>query len=131
MGKVHRPRHGSLQFWPRKKSKKMYAKVKAWSNIKNISLLGFVGYKAGMTHILIKDNRPNSITKGEQLVLPVTVIECPALKVYGIRFYKQTAYGLILNTEVVNHRLDKDIYKKITKSKKKNYENKLKKIEKK
>ncbi len=129
MGKVHRPRHGSLQFWPRKKSQRPYAKVKSWAKSKNVVLLGFLGYKAGMTHIVIKDSRPNSNTKGEQLVIPVTVVECPAIKLYSIRFYKKTPYGLDLRTEIVNPKLDRDLYRKVNKSKKTDAQIKLKNIE--
>ena len=129
MGKVHRPRHGSLQYWPRTRSKKQYAVVRSWIKSKNVNLQGFGGYKAGMTHIVIKDNRPNSNTKGEQIVVPVTVVECPALKLYSIRFYKTTPYGLHLSTEILNPRLDKEVFRKVAKIKKTDSETRLKHIE--
>ncbi len=128
MGRVHRPRHGSLQFWPRKKSKKPYAEIKAWVKTKNPSLLGFAGYKAGMTHIVAKDLRPNSLTKGEEIVWPVTVIECPALKIYSIRFYKKTSNGLTVASEVLNSKIDKELSKKVNASKKKDFDAKVKEI---
>ncbi len=128
MGRVHRPRHGSLQFWPRKKSKKPYAEIKAWVKTKNPSLLGFAGYKAGMTHIAAKDLRPNSLTKGEEVVWPVTVIECPALKIYSIRFYKKTSNGLAVASEVLNSKIDKELSKKVNASKKKDFDSKVKEI---
>lgn len=128
MGRVHRPRHGSLQFWPRKKSKKPYAEIKAWVKTKNPSLLGFAGYKAGMTHIVAKDLRPNSLTKGEEVVWPVTVIECPALKIYSIRFYKKTSNGLTVASEILNPKLEKELSKKVNASKKKDFDSKVKEI---
>src|SRR3989344_981436 len=113
MANVRRPRKGSLQFWPRKKAKRQYAWIKSWATEKNTGLLGFAGYKAGMTHVAIKDNRQGSQTKGEEVVWPVTVIECPALKVYSIRFYKKDNYGSKLAKEILNAKLDKELNRKI------------------
>ncbi len=100
------PRKGSLQYWPRKRSKKALARVRSWPESKEAKLLGFAGYKAGMTHLLVTDNRPNSITKGAEIFMPVTVIECPAIKVLGINFYKKTPYGLS-DIPIKNHKLYK------------------------
>ena len=74
MANVRRPRKGSLQFWPKRKAKRQYAKIKSWSKDKNVSLLGFAGYKAGMTHVTVKDTRPGSHTKGDEVMWPVTVL---------------------------------------------------------
>jgi len=129
MPKVRRPRHGSLQFWPRKRSKKAYAKVKSWIKTNNTILQGFAGYKAGMTHIAIKDIRPHSLTKGEIIVWPVTVIECPSLKLVSIRLYKKTPYGLKVISEVFNPKLDKELAKKMSMPKKeKDQEEKIEKL---
>ena len=53
------PRRGSLQYWPRKRAKSPVARVKAWANVKDPILLGFAGYKAGMTHVMAVDNTKN------------------------------------------------------------------------
>ena len=128
MAKIKRPRHGSLQFWPRKKSQRPYAKIKSWAHSKNVNLLGFAGYKAGMTHIVLKDSRPNSITKGETVVWPVTVIECPPLKLFSIRFYKNSPYGIKVVSEIVNNKVDKDITRKLNLSEKQDFDAKLKEV---
>ena len=96
----HKPRSGSLQFWPRKRAKNPNIKVKSWVNSTKPGLLGFSGYKAGMTHIILKDNRSTSLTKGEDICWPVTVIECPPIKIISVRLYKRDAYGLKLKTEI-------------------------------
>lgn len=88
MARTHSPRHGSMQYWPRVRAKRQLAKVRSWSDSKD-HILGFVGYKAGMTHIIGIDNRKNSASKGAELSIPVTVIECPPLRIAGVRFYKQ------------------------------------------
>lgn len=128
MAKIHRPRHGSLQFWPRTKAKRPYARVKAWASSKKVNLLGFAGYKAGMTHIGVKDTRPNSITKGETIIWPVTVVECPSIKIFSLRFYKKTPYGLKVISELVNNKLDKDLNRRIGLSKKQDFDVKLKQV---
>ncbi|MGV8141255.1 MAG: 50S ribosomal protein L3, partial [Candidatus Woesearchaeota archaeon] len=93
MAKIHQPRHGSMQYWPRVKAKRQYATVRSWNTNHKDAILGFMGYKAGMTHVMAIDNRKSSITKGEEVFVPVTVIECPPLKVAGIRLYRQAYAG--------------------------------------
>ncbi|BBD71894.1 50S ribosomal protein L3 [Sulfodiicoccus acidiphilus] len=50
-------------------------------------LLGFVGYKAGMTHVFMIDDRPNSPNLGKEIFVPVTVIETPPLIPLAVRGY--------------------------------------------
>ena len=89
MGTTHRPRHGSLQFWPRKRVDKALPSVN-WSQINTQSegLLGFIGYKVGMASAFVKDNTKDSLTKSKKIVIPVTILEVPGMKIYSIRFYK-------------------------------------------
>ncbi len=108
------PRRGSLQFWPRKRAKRFIARARAWANHKDATLLGFAGYKVGMTHAMIADNKPTSLTKGQEIACPVTVIECPPLKVLSVRFYKKNDYGLAVSGEVLAEKLDKELARKIT-----------------
>jgi len=62
--KKRNPRHGSMQFWPRVKAKRAYARIRRW-NDSTKGVLGFAGYKVGMTHLMITDNKATSKTKGE------------------------------------------------------------------
>jgi len=71
--------------------------------------LGFAGYKAGMTHLIVTDNKPTSATKGEPIVVPVTVVECPPLKVAGIRCYRLHNNRLVLSTQVWAEKPEKDV----------------------
>ena len=118
MGKVTGPRKGSMAFWPRRRSKKPYARVRFWPESAETKLMCFAGYKAGMTHIIVTDNRPHSLTKGEDLRIPVTVIECPNIKILGLNFYKKTPYGLTISTCVLSQNLDKELKRKISVPKK-------------
>ncbi len=96
MGKTDKPRSGSMAYWPRVRAKKLYARVRGWTNkkLQNNGVLGFAGYKVGMTHIIGIDNNKKTPTAGTQISVPVTIIECPSLKIFAIRFYKKTSYGL-------------------------------------
>ena len=64
MPHIRRPRKGTLQFWPRKRAKRTFARVRTFPQAKESKLLGFAGYKVGMTHVMITDNKPTSQTKG-------------------------------------------------------------------
>ncbi len=89
MPKTSKPRGGSLQYWPRKRAERLLPSVN-WKHIQDRGkgILGFIVYKAGMCRILAKDLTPNSMTKNKQIVLPATVLECPPLKIFSVRFYK-------------------------------------------
>lgn len=114
MGKAHKPRSGSLQFWPRKRSKRAYARVRSWPMSKEAKPSGFAGYKVGMTHVMFTDNRKNSMTKGQDVSLPVTIIECPALKNASILFYKKTNSGSKISSAIMAEKLDKELARKIS-----------------
>ncbi len=107
-----------MQFWPRVKAKRMHARVRNWAPKRN-GILGFAGYKVGMTHIMIIDNKPTSPTKGEQIFCPVTIVECPPLKVASVRFYKNSLYGSKAFSQVLAETLDKEIARCIVMPKKK------------
>ena len=111
-----------MQFWPRVRSKYSYARIRKWSASKETKLLGFAGYKVGMTHLLINDNRPHSLTKGIDIFCPITIVECPPIKTASIRFYKNTQNGQKLVSDLIADSLDKELTKKITIPKKKGKE---------
>jgi len=111
------PRSGSMQFWPRKRAKKEHARIRSHVSIKEAVPLGFAGYKAGMTHVVLTDNKATSKTKGQDLVWPVTIIECPAMKVAAIRFYSFSP-TLHVITDHFSPKLDKELHRRISKSKK-------------
>lgn len=92
MPKTKAPRSGSMQFWPRKRASRPHARLRSFSDAQGI--LAVAGYKAGMTHVKAFDTDKNSVTKNEQLSIPVTVIECPPLQVFAVRGYKRTQKGL-------------------------------------
>lgn len=130
MAKTGKPRSGSMQVWPRKRAKRIYANIKAYPKSDSASLLGFAGYKVGMTHVTVVDNSKTSKTKSQHLSIPVTVVEVPPLKILSVRFYKTAPYGKYVSTEVINGKLDKELSRKISLPKKKTFQEKIAEIEK-
>jgi large subunit ribosomal protein L3 len=74
-----------MAFRPRKRAASQVPRVK-WLDVSEKGILGFVGYKSGMTHIAYIDES-DSATKGQEIVTAVTVVETPPLVVYGVRCY--------------------------------------------
>ena len=114
MPSIRRPRKGSMGYWPRKRAKGVLARIRSWPESNDAKVLGFAGYKVGMTHAMITDNRKTSQTKGEDIFCPVTIIECPPLKTASIRFYKKSTKGFNLVSEVYAEKLDAELGRKIT-----------------
>lgn len=111
--KEHRPKRGSLAYSPRKRAKRIVPRIRSWPECEEVRLQGFAGYKAGMTHVVMIDDRKNSLTYGEEAIIPVTVIETPPMKVAGIRVYKETPYGLKIVKEVWASGLDEFLDRRV------------------
>ena len=118
MPRTRTPHRGSLQVWPRVRAKRAYPRIRTWKGAKEARPLGFPGYKAGMTHIMLADNRQHSMTKGKEIFMPVTILECPPLKVASVRFYKKSTYGLSVSSEIFAEKPEKELGRKISLPKK-------------
>jgi large subunit ribosomal protein L3 len=77
-------------------------------------LQGFAGYKVGMTHVIMVDDHKDSPTEGKEIMVPVTVIEIPAMKIAAIRAYSRDTYGKHALTEVWSDQLDDVLGRRIT-----------------
>jgi len=130
MPDIKKPRAGSLAYWPRKRATRIYPAIKAYPKIDATKILGFAGYKAGMLQAIVVDNRKGAPTFGQEITVPITVIDCPPLKVLGIRAYKKTVKGLMAFTEAIIKDVPKFLERKV-KLKNLRTEEKLEKIEKK
>ncbi|XP_068651817.1 large ribosomal subunit protein uL3y [Aristolochia californica] len=123
--KFEHPRHGSLGFLPRKRASRHRGKVKAFPKddpTKPCKLTAFLGYKAGMTHIVREVEKPGSKLHKKETCEAVTIIEAPPMVVVGVVGYVKTPRGLrSLNTVWAQH-LSEDVkrrfYKNWGKSKK-------------
>jgi large subunit ribosomal protein L3 len=129
MPNTRKPRSGSMGYWPRKRAKRPQARVRSWTSMNNAQLLGFCGYKVGMTQIFVTDNKKTSLTKGEEIPMPVTIIECPPMKIASIRFYKKTSQSQIVCSEILAENLDKEVARTITLPKNKDKKEDVKKFD--
>ncbi len=120
-----RPTRGSKAFYPKKRARRIYPRTTSWSKSKEAKPLGFVGYKAGMSHVMITDTNPNSKTKGQMISRPITVLECPSVSVFGFRCYKKK----LTSSDVFSETPNKNLSRKLKISKKpKKLEDQLNKI---
>jgi len=124
--KFEAPRHGNLGFLPRKRSATHRGRVKAFpkdDQTKPPHLTAFLGYKAGMTHIVRELDKPGSKMNKKEIVEAVTIIETPPMVVVGIVGYLDTPRGLRTLTTVWANHLSNDVkrrfYKNWYRSKKK------------
>ncbi|KAJ4747804.1 60S ribosomal protein L3 [Rhynchospora pubera] len=123
--KFEHPRHGSLGFLPRKRSNRHRGKVKSFprdDQAKKPHLTAFIGYKAGMTHIVREVEKPGSKLHKKEACEAVTIVEAPPMVVVGVVGYIKTPRGLrTLNTVWAQHlseEVKRRFYKNWYKSKK-------------
>jgi large subunit ribosomal protein L3 len=113
--KTHAPRHGSLGVRPRKRAEDLTPRIKSWPEkswfdllyekygeevvkkgiYKSPVLLAYPVYKAGMTHALIIEDRPNTPFSGKERFTPITVLDAPPIVVIGIRTYARDYNGAL------------------------------------
>ena len=96
--KYEAPRHGSLGFRPRKRSAHNRGKIKAFpkdNKDEPCHLTAFMGYKAGMTHIVREVDRPQAkLTHKKEILEAVTIIDTPPMVAVGLVGYIDTPRGL-------------------------------------
>jgi len=86
-------------------------------------LTAFIGYKAGMTHILREVEKPGSKLHKKETTEAVTIIETPPMIVVGVVGYVKTVRGMrtykTVWAEHLNEELKRRFYKNWYKAKKK------------
>jgi large subunit ribosomal protein L3e len=124
--KFEHPRHGSLGFLPKKRSKRHQGRIKTFPKddaSKACHLTAFCAFKAGMTHVLRDLDRPGSKSHKKEVCEAVTLLETPPMVVVGVVGYVRTPFGLrSLKTvwaEHLNDEVKRRFYKNWYKSKKK------------
>lgn len=124
--KFEHPRHGSLGFLPKKRSVRHRGKCKAFPKddpTKPVHLTAFIGYKAGMTHIVRDVDKLGSKLHKKETVEAVTIVEAPPMVIVGVVGYIETPKGLRTFKTVFAEHLSEDcrrrFYKNWYKSKKK------------
>jgi large subunit ribosomal protein L3e len=124
--KFERPRHGSLGFLPKKRTRHHFGKLKAFpkdDESKPCHLTAFMGFKAGMTHIVRQVAKAGSKLNEKDVVEAVSIVECPPLYAIGLVGYIDTPRGKRALTTVfaghLNDEVKRRFYKNWYKSKKK------------
>lgn len=124
--KFEEPRSGSLGFLPRKRTRHARGKVKSFPKDDASAqphLTAFMGYKAGMTHIVRDVDKPGSKVHKKEVVEAVTILETPPMVVAGLVGYIKTPRGLRTLTTVwaghLNEEIKRRFYKNWYRSKKK------------
>ncbi len=105
----HRPRRGSLAYMPRVRAPRPVAQVRAWPAEARLGLQGSAGYKAGMIQLFMIDDHKGSLTAGQEISVPVTVLEIPPLVICAVRIYASSTKGLNAATEVWTTELPKEL----------------------
>jgi len=124
--KFEAPRHGSLQYLPKKRTKHHRGRIRSFpkdNTAKPVHMTAYMGYKAGMTHVVREIDRPGSKLHKKEAVEAVTILETPPMKVIGVVGYVETPTGLRTLTTVWAQHLSDDVkrrfYKNWYRSKKK------------
>ncbi len=117
MTKAHKPRSGSLAFYPRKRAKKETPSFRAYKRVAAegaaAKALSFLAYKAGMLHLAGKESYQKATVYGQNISVPATVLECPPLKVFGVRAYTNARYGIRALCEVTSEKTDKHLARRV------------------
>jgi large subunit ribosomal protein L3 len=129
--KHHSPKHGSLGYLPRQRAKRLLARIRYWPKIEGDTprLLGFIGYKAGMTHIFAVEDRKRSPNYGKEIIRSSTVLETPPMLTCAIRAYTRDLYGLQTLTEAWMEKPPEELERVFTLPEDFKTEENLKKIE--
>jgi len=117
--KFERPRHGSLGFLPRKRTRHHAGKIKSFPKddaSKKCHWTAFMGFKAGMTHILRDVDKPGSKLHKKEVVEAVSILETPPMRVVGFVGYVETPRGLRALTCVWAGHLDEQCKRRFYRS---------------
>jgi large subunit ribosomal protein L3 len=80
MPRPRSPRKGSKSFYPRRRASHFNGRIQQWPEVKEgPQLLGFAGYKAGMTHLYQVEDRAKVPEFGQEIKVAATVIEAPPM----------------------------------------------------
>jgi len=125
-----RPKRGSLAYLPRGRAARAVGRIRFWPKVEEgPALLGFMGYKAGMTHVFMVEDKPGSLNLGKEVVQPATILDVPPITVCVIRAYVKNQYCLQTFTEAWMKNPPKDFSRALVLPEHFNTEEGLKKIE--
>lgn len=114
MPRVRSPKRGSRAFSPRKRAKNIDGRIDFWPETSDgPRLMGFAGYKAGMTHVFVIEDRARAPDYGNEMKNAATVIDAPPMTVVAIKAYEKTQEGLKALTEAWTEGLSTDVLRRV------------------
>jgi large subunit ribosomal protein L3 len=115
MPRTRSPKRGSLSYSPRKRARNPKGKVSYWPKLDGEpTLVGFAGYKAGMTHLFYIEDRRRVPEYGREVKSAATVIDTPPMLVTAVRAYEKTHNGLQAMSEAWMQNQSRDLHRRIT-----------------
>lgn len=117
--KYEAPRHGSLQYLPKKRTKHHQGRIRSFPRDNAAAaphLTSFIGYKAGMTHVVREIERPGSKLHKKEAVESCTILETPPMIVVGVVGYVATPHGLRTLTTVWATHLSDEVKRRFYKN---------------
>jgi large subunit ribosomal protein L3e len=118
--KFEHPRQGHLGYLPKRRTKHNKGKIRHFPRddaSKPVHLTAFMGYKAGMTHVVrALEKKEGRKTIKKDIVEPVTVVETPPMTIVGMVGYIDTPRGLRALTTVWAQNLSKGVIRRFYKN---------------
>lgn len=118
--KFEHPRCGNLGFLPKKRTKKHRGKIRSFPKDNQedpVHLTAFMGYKAGMTHVVrYRERRFHRKVIKKDIVEAVSIVETPPMKIIGVVGYIDTPRGLRALTSVWAQNLGREVLRRFYKN---------------
>merc|ERR1711971_238199 len=118
--KFEHPRLGSLAYLPKRRTRHHRGRIRSFHRdnaASPVHLTAFMGYKAGMTHVVkYQERREGKKMIKKDVVHSATVLECPPMKVVGLVGYVETPRGLRALSTVWAANLDAEVKRRMYKN---------------
>lgn len=115
--KYSAPRHGSLQYRPKRRSASIKPAIRSYpkdNEETDCHMTGFMVYKAGMTHVIrAKEVRMKNKVHTKEVLDAVTILEAPPMVACGIVGYQKTLKGLMRTNMLLVDELDESVIRRI------------------
>jgi large subunit ribosomal protein L3e len=109
-----------MGFVPKRRTKHHRGRVRSFPRddaSKPVHLTAFVGYKAGMTHVVkYQERREGKKVIKKDIVHACSILECPPMKIVGMVGYIETPRGLRALQTVWAAQLDNDVKRRFYKN---------------
>lgn len=118
--KFEHPRQGSLAYLPKRRTRHHRGRVRHFpkdDKTKPVHLTAFMGYKAGMTHVVkYFERREGKKMIKKDIVHACSVVECPPMKVVGMVGYIETPRGMRALSTIWAAQLDNNVKRRFYKN---------------